>query len=516
MEGVVSVFSSRTLKLQTTRSWGFMGFKESIHKNKTGESDVIIGVIDTKIWPESESFNYHGFGLILKKWKGNEVVGASFYGIAEGVSRGGVPSARIAAYSVCSERECRADAILVAFDDAIADVSSANDANKNLHIVYMGSLPKHNYSPTSHHLSMIQQTTNDNDATNHMNTETTNYKVLGLHGVQIIDTYSHRNKIGESDVIIGVIDTEIWPESESFNDHGFGLIPKKWKARDIVGHGTHTASIAAGNKVVGESFYGIAEGVARGGIPSARIAAYSMCSKRECRADVILVAFDDAIADATTMDRRIIDNVLLGNGLMLSGKSINGFASNGTKILLIHVKFASSPKCPSDKDTEFCFCLDPKRIKGKIVLCRTSFGYSAGLASGAFGSISISYEYEAQVVSYPALGIDPEAYDVALSYANSTTTPCAEILSSTDFINNTALIIAEFSSVGPNMQIREIMKPDISAPGIEILAAYSPLAPPSQDKTDKRSVKYNILSGTSMSCPHVAGAATYVKTFRPD
>ncbi|XLQ99822.1 hypothetical protein S83_066021 [Arachis hypogaea] len=122
MEGVVSVFSSRTLKLQTTRSWGFMGFKESIHKNKTGESDVIIGVIDTKIWPESESFNYHGFGLILKKWKaGNEVVGASFYGIAEGVSRGGVPSARIAAYSVCSERECRADAILVAFDDAIAD-----------------------------------------------------------------------------------------------------------------------------------------------------------------------------------------------------------------------------------------------------------------------------------------------------------------------------------------------------------------------------------------------------------
>ncbi|XLT08748.1 hypothetical protein HN51_054541 [Arachis hypogaea] len=454
MEGVVSVFSSRTLKLQTTRSWGFMGFKESIHKNKTGESDVIIGVIDTKIWPESESFNYHGFGLILKKWKaGNEVVGASFYGIAEGVSRGGVPSARIAAYSVCSERECRADAILVAFDDAIAD------------------------------------------------------------------------------------------ESESFNDHGFGLIPKKWKgackggknfickkkiigarhylkgqpsARDIVGHGTHTASIAAGNKVVGESFYGIAEGVARGGIPSARIAAYSMCSKRECRADVILVAFDDAIADATTMDHRIIDNVLLGNGLMLSGKSINGFASNGTKILLIHVKFASSPKCPSDKDTEFCFCLDPKRIKGKIVLCRTSFGYSAGLASGAFGSISISYEYEAQVVSYPALGIDPEAYDVALSYANSTTTPCAEILSSTDFINNTALIIAEFSSVGPNMQIREIMKPDISAPGIEILAAYSPLAPPSQDKTDKRSVKYNILSGTSMSCPHVAGAATYVKTFRPD
>ncbi|XLS62987.1 hypothetical protein HN51_017215, partial [Arachis hypogaea] len=112
--------------------------------------------------------------------------------------------------------------------------------------------------------------------------------------------------------------------SESFNDHGFGPIPKKWKgackggknfrcnnkiisaryyvkdqpsARDIVGHGSHTASIAAGNKVVGASFYGIAEGVARGGVPSARIAAYSVCSEQGCTDDAILAAFDDAIAD---------------------------------------------------------------------------------------------------------------------------------------------------------------------------------------------------------------------------
>ncbi|XP_015972024.1 subtilisin-like protease SBT4.8 [Arachis duranensis] len=515
-------------------------------------------------------------------------------------------------------------------------VTIANDANRNLHIVYMGSLPKYNYSPTSHHLSMLQQTTNHNDATIHMvrsyhksfngfaamitNQEREKLKKmegvvsvfpsksLKLHTTRSWDFMGfkesiHRNKTGESDVIIGVIDTGIWPESESFNDHGFGPIPKKWKGackggknfrcnkkiigaryylkdqpstRDIVGHGSHTASIAAGNKVVGASFYGIAEGAARGGVPSARIAAYSVCSEQGCTDDAILAAFDDAIADgvdlitisigadeqmsfdkdiiaigsfhamekgiltihsagnngpnivtfsvspwlftvaATTMDRRLIDNVLLGNGLMISGKSINGFASNGTKIPLIHGKFASSPTCPSEKDAEFCFCLDPKRIKGKIVLCRTSFGYSAGLELGAFGSIAISYEYEAQVVSYPAVGIDPEVYDVVLSYANSTTTPSAEILSSAGFINNSAPIVAEFSSVGPNMQIKEIMKPDISAPGIEILAAYSPLAPPSPDKRDKRSVKYNILSGTSMSCPHVAGAAAYVKTFHPD
>lgn len=60
------------------------------------------------------------------------------------------------------------------------------------------------------------------------------------------------------------------------------------------------------------------------------------------------------------------------------------------------------------------------------------------------------------------------------------------------------------------------LQPDISAPGVDILAAYSPAVSPSSTTTDQRRVKYNIISGTSMSCPHVAGVAAYVKTFRPD
>jgi hypothetical protein len=60
------------------------------------------------------------------------------------------------------------------------------------------------------------------------------------------------------------------------------------------------------------------------------------------------------------------------------------------------------------------------------------------------------------------------------------------------------------------------LQPDIAAPGIEILAAYSPVSPPSGNPKDKRSAKYSIMSGTSMSCPHAAGAAAYVKTFHPD
>jgi hypothetical protein len=59
------------------------------------------------------------------------------------------------------------------------------------------------------------------------------------------------------------------------------------------------------------------------------------------------------------------------------------------------------------------------------------------------------------------------------------------------------------------------MKPDISAPGVNILAAYSPLAE-SEDMDDKRKFKYNLLSGTSMACPHAAGVVAYVKSFHPD
>lgn len=68
-------------------------------------------------------------------------------------------------------------------------------------------------------------------------------------------------------------------------------------ARDVQGHGTHTASTAAGNSVTHASFYGIAEGTARGGVPSSRIAVYKVCNPSGCQSADILAAFDDAIAD---------------------------------------------------------------------------------------------------------------------------------------------------------------------------------------------------------------------------
>ena len=69
-------------------------------------------------------------------------------------------------------------------------------------------------------------------------------------------------------------------------------------ARDVDdGHGSHTASTAAGNIVNNVSFFGLAQGTAKGGVPSARIAAYRICQPDGCTDEDIMAAFDDAIAD---------------------------------------------------------------------------------------------------------------------------------------------------------------------------------------------------------------------------
>lgn len=71
------------------------------------------------------------------------------------------------------------------------------------------------------------------------------------------------------------------------------------------------------------------------------------------------------------------------------------------------------------------------------------------------------------------------------------------------------LIILCFADFG-------ILQPDIAAPGVSILAAYTKFTTVTGEEGDARVVKYNIQSGTSMACPHVSGAAAYVKSFHPD
>ncbi|KAK1400855.1 hypothetical protein POM88_000460 [Heracleum sosnowskyi] len=68
MNGVVSVFLNAKKQLHTTRTWEFMGFPQQTDKTNTG-SDVIISVLDSGIWTESDSFDDTGFGPPPVMWK---------------------------------------------------------------------------------------------------------------------------------------------------------------------------------------------------------------------------------------------------------------------------------------------------------------------------------------------------------------------------------------------------------------------------------------------------------------
>ena len=67
--------------------------------------------------------------------------------------------------------------------------------------------------------------------------------------------------------------------------------------RDRDGHGSHTASIAAGNNVENKSLHGFAQGKARGGVSSARLAIYKVCVLIGWASADVLAAYDDAISD---------------------------------------------------------------------------------------------------------------------------------------------------------------------------------------------------------------------------
>ncbi|KAH9606404.1 hypothetical protein KSS87_004626 [Heliosperma pusillum] len=403
----------------------------------------------------------------------------------------------------------------------------------------------------------------------------------------------------ESDIIIGVIDSGIWPESPSFNDDGLSPVPNKWKGgchggtnftcnkkiigargytedvRDTEGHGTHTASTAAGREVEGASFYGIANGTARGGVPSARIAVYKACGVGGCQDKDVLAAFDDAIADgvdmitislggssvefyedtiaigafhamakgvltvqsagnegdekastaslapwlfsvaASTTDRRIIANVTLGNGKTLTGNSVNAFELKGDKFPLLYGK-GTTTVC-EEADAKRCLerCLDRRLVRGKILVCdyNTALGV---FRAGALGSLAVTrFDNVSYIFPFPAATLNPSDFEALKSYLNSTESPVGNILKSEATNDTNAPFVAKFSSRGPNSIASDILKPDISAPGVDILAAYSPEASVSSPE-DKRSVKYSVLSGTSMACPHVAGAAAYLKSVHPD
>ncbi|CAM0958204.1 unnamed protein product [Alopecurus aequalis] len=343
---------------------------------------------------------------------------------------------------------------------------------------------------------------------------------------------------------------------------GTGTRSSSNSPRDEAGHGTHTSSTAAGNAVTGASYYGLAPGTAKGGSAASRVAMYRVCSDEGCAGSAILAGFDDAIGDgvdvisvslgaspyynpdfsedpiaigsfhavakgvmvvcsagnagpdpstvvnaapwimtvaATTIDRDFESDVVLGgNRSAIKGGAINfSNLDKSPKYPLITGASAKSSSASARTDSA-SHCepgtLDASKVKGKIVVCNHTDGDTSKMvkvdelqSAGAVGSILVN-----DVESEPVATITPSITVTELKPAP---------------------VVAYFSSRGPSGQTGNILKPDVAAPGVNILASWIPTS--SLPTGQKQPSQFNLISGTSMACPHVAGAAATVKAWNP-
>ena len=422
-----------------------------------------------------------------------------------------------------------------------------------------------------------------------------------------------------SGVVVGIIDTGIWPEHPSFADDGSyatpptGPIPCEFgntahnphdapftcnnkligarqvlatyrdvigadpdefdSARDDAGHGTHTASTAAGNAGVAADIFDIPRGTISGIAPRAHIIAYKGLGNQGGFGSDLAAAIDLAVEDgvdvinysigggpsligaddvaflfaaaagvfvansagndgpnagtiggpasvpwittvgASTQSRFFQGTVVLGNGAEYAGASITA----GTGVLSLvdaedHGNSLCDPAVPFTGD-----------VSGKIVLCER------GVVARVAKSLAVFNAGGAGMVQFNTNDVGDLATDNHwVPSVHVDLTPGQEIKAYIDQAGEaaTAQIFGEqlsewpsapsmaiFSSRGPDPVALDIIKPDITAPGQQILAGYSPFPDPG---TEPPGELFAAIQGTSMSGPHVAGVFALLKQAHPD
>ncbi|KAL2630487.1 hypothetical protein R1flu_015173 [Riccia fluitans] len=474
--GVLKAYPEQVRQLHTTYTPKFLGVDGTSVTDLTVEGkygqDVIIGVLDTGVWPERESFYDQDMEPIPARWKGKcvdeptfnssncnkKLIGAKYFskgyeaatgpvntsaeylsprddeghgthtastaggrlvndasllGFAPGAARGMAPKARLAVYKVCWASGCFDSDILAAFDAAVVD------------------------------------------------------------GVDVISL-----------------------------SVGGGVVPY---FLDPIAIGTFSAmkkgifiSCSAGNSGPGP-------------LTVTNVAPW-----------ITTVA-------ASTVDRSFPATVKLGGtGDSFQGTSLYSGPDLGKNLLPLVYAGKSNKAGVSPGSASLCLdgTLDPAKVKGKIVLCDrgTNARVAKGQvvkAAGALGMILTNLPVDgAGLVAdshvLPATAVGAAAGIKIKAYINSTSQPMAIIeFGGTVYGVKPAPVLSSFSSRGPNPETPQILKPDITAPGVNILAAWTGAAGPTGLDGDDRRVDFNIISGTSMSCPHISGIAALLRAARP-
>ena len=423
-------------------------------------------------------------------------------------------------------------------------------------------------------------------------------------------------------VVVGVIDTGIWPELPSFADDGSypapptGALPCQFgntahnpndaaftcnnkligarqmlatyravigvedhefdSARDDSGHGTHTASTTAGNAGVEATAFGLPAATISGIAPRAHVIAYKGLGELGGFTSDLAAAIDQAVLDgvdvinysigggaalpsadeiaflfageagvfvatsagnagpgastvgnpatmpwvtsvgASTQSRFFEGVATLGNGKRYKGASLTPSVATAP---LIDAANAGSDICEPGK-------LDPAKVTGKIVLCiRGVVGRIAKSQAvhdaGGVGMIQYNTNDVDNLFTdphwVPSVHIDNTPGLEVKAYIASTASPTARIDTRSGDEPRTstwpnAPTMTIFSSRGPNAVAPDVIKPDVTAPGLQILAGNSPFPDPGTPPGEL----YQAIAGTSMSSPHVAGIFALLKQAHPE
>ena len=233
---------------------------------------------------------------------------------------------------------------------------------------------------------------------------------------------------------------------------------------------------------------------------------------------------------ASTHDRFNQADVNLGNGAKYSGASLNVNAlASANMILSTDAKAATA----STSDANLCFLnsggaptLDPAKTAGKIVVCTrgTNARVEKSLTvanGGGVGMVLIDNGagLVAEAHSVPTVHVTAADGAAIKTYMAGAATPTAAI--STFYPGSVpAPKMASFSSRGPNMGDSNMLKPDLTAPGVDVIAGVTAdLTQAQRDAVANGTlvppVGFASYQGTSMSSPHVAGLGALLKQAHP-
>ncbi len=354
-----------------------------------------------------------------------------------------------------------------------------------------------------------------------------------------------------------------------------GLISTEFdSARDSNGHGTHTLTTAAGNGGVDATLLGVARGTVSGISPRSHTIMYKGCGLLGCfssdtsagvaqaildgvdvmnysisgggspYSDTVSLAFWDAYnagilvnpsagnsgpgADtvahrepwtltvgASTTDRHFLSTVTLTSStaadLVVTGASVTAGISTSTPVVYagdFGDALCLTPFAPGTFSGEIVIC-----DRGVIARVEKSFNVSEGGAGGlilvntAPIGLATDNHFIPSVHLEFADGVAVKAYEAGESDVEATFT---------DGVSSTVIgdSMAAFSSRGGPGQTLGVSKPDVTAPGVQILAGHTPL--PEDSAGGLPGELFQSIQGTSMSAPHSTGASALVKAAHPD